>query len=744
MAQHDGLKSSGNPPKRKAATHNERLEQAIVFLSEEDAHLRLAFDQELATIEREILIKFPLQQADYDPKLYEQVRAMVAVHKRRAASLTADAGHTPAQTPMPFGAALRKRAGRHHEAHPPFRLENSAESYEFVKQFKSDTPRGRQLRTIDHQAFNAALEYPASIKEPIQVQGSMENRAKQRGTRRAALQMTLQAVTPTTVAESEGGSPVRDILTSSCPGEITEQTAGSSNQLETARALKEFEDLSKESFDLIYLRGLSDIIPAWLTGREILTPEGNTLRYLFFLAEGPAEERVQLPENPDVTEMEYVISLHDGLCYPYERAAFTSPLCRANKMLTLSGPTMITLEKTRKTLKLQVDHMLSRLRLMGVWDGRLLSKPTKPLDAAQSRELLRLQTWPFASSPGRKTAFIEAQESATALWGYLRRRYNREIERTLVNVTHANETPEESQSSRYNLRFNAGGEPRGVGSNNAAVSSKQNNAANNGAADSGAGPSGSGNGNGNSPPRNNRPTNGGDKGPNDGKLNNGGPPNTPQLSLSRRIARRNKSPRVAEWGEIWHADFPPLFLFGETEYMKNVMSRQVGWDLKKGSSYPSPCACPFSSASLPFPHPLHPTFSVSFVHPTPPAPTTSWASSRLTNLDCRSRSSKTAAPRALPVKPLRRPALGLLCHARAAGLRAHGAACVEVPPAGHRYAAQCLGPDGEGDIEGGCAGSGRSGGGEGGVGTEGARGEGGGDVGEGEGEEEGCGGGSGG
>lgn len=602
MSHHDGLEPSHESPEKHQITPDERLEQAIVFLSEEDAHLRLGFDRELAEIEREILLKYPLQQVKYNPGLYAQLRSMIAVHKRRAASLKADAGHTPVHTPVPFfssnlsqvsGVAGRDPSIGHHEDHPPFTLESSPESYDFVEQIKSNTPQGRELRKLDRHAFTAALRNPALIQQPLQTEGSMENRAIQRGRRRAALQTALRSFASTAITDSDCGEYATlqgENFRASFPTVLVRPVVLETQKFDsrTTSALGEFQDLAIRLFNNIYYAGLCDIVPSWLTGKPILSPEGKALQYLFFegkITDTVRKTRVQLLVDPSLDEMMRVIDYRDHFRYPDERRKGRSPLSRrpasAEDLKPALRETDYTLIHDRyRSVHAQWATMWAVIEKTSAPDGDNVLKSCPDLDPQARHELLQIQNLPqLLPSAFRKREVNKAEEDATRLYAYLFRHYEKEIMRDLVPATQT-KPPSSAEGAAPSTDAVPSGTPHTPTSINGSGAAP-------GVQDSsnGGGGSSSGNGSANPPQSNSGASNGG-KEPGD-EVDN--PPRPEQVPV--QPPNQKMFPRVAEWGEIWHADFPPIFPFGETEYIRNIMSRQVTWDLAQGAlcnPFPSP------------------------------------------------------------------------------------------------------------------------------------------------------------
>lgn len=622
LSHHDRLKPSQTSTQQDQTAPNERLEQAIVFLSEEDAHLRPGFDKELAEIEREILLKFPLQQVEYDSGLYAQVRSMVAVHNRRTASLKVDAGRTPTPTPVPFSSSdlpqKSKMVGRdpsigHHEDHPPFTLESSPESYEFIKQFKSNTPRGRELRELDRHAFTAALQDPALVHQPLPTEGSMENRAIQRGRRRAALQTALQSLAATAVTDSDCGdcaTPQEEALTASFPtvftGLMTFETQDPES--ETTLALKQFQDLAVKLFSNIYYAGLCDIVPAWLAGKAILTPEGKALYHLFYNSHSgnrTPKKRVHLLVDPPLNEMMHIIDERDRYRYPAERQKNQSPLHNTLAKDQDHKPELRQMDYTLiqdryRSVYAQWASMWAVVEKTDIPDGDNILSGRSNLDPHVRHELSQLQNLshllPYAF---RKREVNKAEDDATRLYAYLLRHYEKEIRRDLVLATRvkpwsssggAASSTTAGPSSKPNTTANTGGSSSTPAAQGSGDGSSSSSSSDNG---DGSG-NGGGNGNGKPPPPNNGASNGG-KEPGDGKGDKPLRPDQVQVQPSRQ----RTYPRVAEWGEIWHADFPPMFPFGETEYIRNIMSKQVTWDLAQGESqHPFSSPLPYLSNLL--------------------------------------------------------------------------------------------------------------------------------------------------
>ncbi|TKA77545.1 hypothetical protein B0A49_02772 [Cryomyces minteri] len=77
--------SKTQPYRRPPPTINERLEQAVIFLSDQGPDNERDFEEKLARIDEHLLVRCSRQQV-HDPNLYKQVKAMVRVHKARIAA----------------------------------------------------------------------------------------------------------------------------------------------------------------------------------------------------------------------------------------------------------------------------------------------------------------------------------------------------------------------------------------------------------------------------------------------------------------------------------------------------------------------------------------------------------------------------------------------------------------------------------------------------------------------------------
>jgi hypothetical protein len=179
---------------------NERLEQAIIFLSDEDANSRSDFAELLKRIEEHILKGYAIAAVDYDAKLYNQVLSMVEVHKRRMRTQNASSGNLgKIRMPLTYSTrlAVQTRAAKRaaaletrREDHPPFTQEYDRYTRDFIKQFHSDSAMGERLRKVESDAFAASLR--EEVLERLGQKANFEVRAVERGRNRAGIQMAMQ------------------------------------------------------------------------------------------------------------------------------------------------------------------------------------------------------------------------------------------------------------------------------------------------------------------------------------------------------------------------------------------------------------------------------------------------------------------------------------------------------------------------------------------------------------------------
>ena len=77
----DSLRDSQTKQTQQKATPNERLRQAIVLLAERPVNSNGQLEERLDLTEEYILRRYPEERLTFDPRLYNQVKAMVEQHK---------------------------------------------------------------------------------------------------------------------------------------------------------------------------------------------------------------------------------------------------------------------------------------------------------------------------------------------------------------------------------------------------------------------------------------------------------------------------------------------------------------------------------------------------------------------------------------------------------------------------------------------------------------------------------------
>ena len=195
-------------------TTDERLEQARIFLSEEDVNLHRDFARKHQEVEA-YLRKIADERTPCNLNVYHEVKIMLDVHTKRMdkqryeGNRPIDYSRLPKHSQrlglrdMSERASLRGAPLR--EDHPPFTLERKPDHNEFLSALRADTDHGRELRTLEAEAYDATLVDSSLVNEYLEERAAAEDeaedaiaerfrvRATKRGRRRAAVQIALRS-----------------------------------------------------------------------------------------------------------------------------------------------------------------------------------------------------------------------------------------------------------------------------------------------------------------------------------------------------------------------------------------------------------------------------------------------------------------------------------------------------------------------------------------------------------------------
>ena len=199
--------------KPQPSTVNHRLRQARNFLSDEDATRRGDFVRCHGKIDR-FLRQVANDKDAFDVALYDQVKAMIQVHRLRMDEQELEQVNSLLSTSQSRRLPLADPSKRKHlrgaplrDDHPPFTLERPVDQNLFIKALHeppvSSQPgvedRRRQLLSIEGAGFSEALQNPPLIHERIAESESQTRdakfnaRARERGRHRAAVRMALRS-----------------------------------------------------------------------------------------------------------------------------------------------------------------------------------------------------------------------------------------------------------------------------------------------------------------------------------------------------------------------------------------------------------------------------------------------------------------------------------------------------------------------------------------------------------------------
>lgn len=201
--------------KSQPQTVNDKLRQAKNFLSDKDANRRLEFPSRYEKIDK-FLQLIAKERIECDGKLYDEVQAMVQVHRSRVNRAKVQNTRRPDSSLPPLQSdrlSLIDTSVREHfpgaplrDDHPPFTLERPVDQNLFIKALHSPASgdsgaeaRRAELLKIESDGFLETLKNPSLVHEWIEESESQTRderfnaRATRRGRRRAAIRMALRS-----------------------------------------------------------------------------------------------------------------------------------------------------------------------------------------------------------------------------------------------------------------------------------------------------------------------------------------------------------------------------------------------------------------------------------------------------------------------------------------------------------------------------------------------------------------------
>lgn len=218
--QEVGWESRSDEWIRPKGTVNERLNQARMFLSDEDVNLTLNFENRRKQIDN-YLRKLADEEIECDLGVYNEVQDMLRVHQARidrqknqgleltrhlpAASLSQrlSLGEIDHRTAIP-GAPLR-------DDHPPFITERPPDLGLFLRTLHGPTAQGQKLRKLENEGRQEVLKKPVVVKDALEERGLLSRdeifdiRARKRGRRRAAIEIALRSFATNDEQHYQGG-----------------------------------------------------------------------------------------------------------------------------------------------------------------------------------------------------------------------------------------------------------------------------------------------------------------------------------------------------------------------------------------------------------------------------------------------------------------------------------------------------------------------------------------------------------
>ncbi|MCJ1224784.1 hypothetical protein MMC12_001429 [Toensbergia leucococca] len=186
---------------------DERLKQARNYFSDEDINVCRDFAKRHKEIGN-YLAELASTGQQCDLKVYNEVKNMFDLHQSRMDKhynqYVPPFDKTPLVLPsqrlslVDTSDRARLRGAPLRDDHPPFTIERPADHNAFLRMLHGHTAQGKQLRTIDDEAYWAAMADTSLVNQHLEERDSQDQehrfkiRATKRGYRRAALQIALR------------------------------------------------------------------------------------------------------------------------------------------------------------------------------------------------------------------------------------------------------------------------------------------------------------------------------------------------------------------------------------------------------------------------------------------------------------------------------------------------------------------------------------------------------------------------
>lgn len=184
---------------RLKATVNERLNQARIFLSDEDVSLSLDFEEPLGQIDYYIR-NLADDEIECDVGVYNEVYDLLSVHQLRMKKLR--------NRRLSLGEIDDGSKG---DDRSSFTVERPPDLALFLQALHGNTSRGRTLRKVESEGRQEVLRDPSLVDDVLEGRASLnqserfETRARKRGRRRAAIEIALRSFATNDEEHYEGG-----------------------------------------------------------------------------------------------------------------------------------------------------------------------------------------------------------------------------------------------------------------------------------------------------------------------------------------------------------------------------------------------------------------------------------------------------------------------------------------------------------------------------------------------------------
>lgn len=273
------------------AMPNERLRQAIIFLTDRDVNSDAQFEDRLNLIEEHILTKYPAEGFTFDPQLYNQVKAMVEHHKRTVTTSGDEDSLVAGRDVLLDGGENEPSAGKELDT-----LQRAIDHLPGAPIFSA--PSARALAKCFIKDYNSRKEVnPAKALVMLKSDSCNATTINRKSTTLPTLQLINEYLELSFFAKHEinvGRQQALErerLMTEHLASsglsrdhwaKLSEKVQKEDEQREALANIRRFVRLADLLYNRFYSLGIAELVPAWLLDLEYETPEAIALEPDFY------------------------------------------------------------------------------------------------------------------------------------------------------------------------------------------------------------------------------------------------------------------------------------------------------------------------------------------------------------------------------------------------------------------------------------------------------------------------------